>query len=149
MFLLRGKFRADCAALHLLGKMLAEYCTHLPEYDALVPVPLHRQRLRERGFNQSLELSRALSKKYALPIRPDMLERSRATPHQVGLDRQKRLHNLAEAFTAHNVQNKRILLVDDVLTTGTTLRVTSATLLQAGATCVDIAVIARTAERNR
>ncbi|MFQ8887100.1 MAG: ComF family protein [Bilophila wadsworthia] len=145
--LLRGKFGADPAVLHLLGRFLALSCKDLPKPDAIVPVPLHSTRLRERGFNQCQELARPLSDALGVPLVPDLLLRQHPTRHQVGLSEAERVANLKSAFLSlPEVRGKRILLVDDTYTTGTTLRRAALALLDphAGAAAVDVAVVART-----
>lgn len=113
--------------------------------DAVTPVPLHADRLRERGFNQSQELARPLAAASGAPLSPALLRRARATAHQIGLNRAERQANLLGAFTAHaSVRGKTILLVDDTLTTGATLRLAARALLDQGALAVDVAVAART-----
>lgn len=149
ILLLRGKFRFDIGVLHLLGQLLADRCVDLPMPDAILPMPLHVSRLRERGFNQSLELARGISNKLGVPIKPHLLERSRATPHQVGLNRAKRLINLKEAFTPHDLKGKKVLLVDDTMTTSATLRYATECILEGGAIAVDVAVVARTIIKGR
>jgi len=123
--------------------------------DLIIPVPLHPNRLTERGYNQSEKIARGiydgLAKKNsnAPELAPEILIRSRDTPHQLGQGREERLHNLTGAFTVEQInaiQNKTILLVDDVLTTGATLAETSATLLEAGAAQVYIATLCAVAE---
>ena len=145
--LLRGKFGADPAVLHLLGRFLAHSCADLPKPDAIVPVPLHSTRLRERGFNQCQELARPLADALGAPLMPELLRRQHPTRHQVGLSEAERLANLESAFLATpQARGKRILLVDDTYTTGTTLRRAAGALLDphAGAAAVDVAVVART-----
>ena len=118
--LLRGKFGADPAVLHLLGRFLALSCKDLPKPDAIVPVPLHSTRLRERGFNQCQELARPLSDALGVPLVPDLLLRQHPTRHQVGLSEAERVANLKSAFLSlPEVRGKRILLVDDTYTTCT------------------------------
>ncbi|KAF5090553.1 hypothetical protein DSECCO2_16180 [anaerobic digester metagenome] len=123
--------------------------------DLIIPVPLHPNRQAERGYNQSEKIARGiydgLAKKNsnAPELAPEVLIRSRDTPHQLGQGREERLHNLTGAFTVeqiNTIQNKTILLVDDVLTTGATLAETSATLLEAGAAQVYIATLCAVAE---
>lgn len=112
---------------------------HAPiEADALVPVPLHPKRLRERGYNQSLLLARVIAEAWALPVATDWLVRTVNTPHQTGLAKSARKDNVAHAFavppkTVETVKGKDILLVDDVITTGSTLLACARTLHQAGA----------------
>ncbi len=143
--MLRGKFGNEPGILRLLGHLLAEACRDLPRPDAIVPIPLHSTRLRERGFNQSLELARPISVLMGVPIRPHLLLRVLPTRHQTGLNRKERMNNLQNAFSAHpGVIGKTILLIDDTLTTGTTLRRATRALLDQGAAVVDVAVVART-----
>lgn len=116
-----------------------------PSPDALVPVPLHPLRLRERGFNQSDLLARALAQPAGLPVRP-YLRRISNTATQTHFDRNHRMRNLRDAFALGqnvSVTGKRLLLIDDVLTTGSTLDECARTLLQAGAASVNALTIAR------
>lgn len=120
-----------------LAEALApELLPYLPQqYDLLVPVPLHPNRLNERGYNQSELLVRVLSRISGMPWQ-NCLERVRDTPHQTGLGRKERLHNLQGAFACRKniqVKNKRIILIDDVFTTGTTLRSCARVLYRHGA----------------
>ena len=117
----------------------------IEEADVLLPVPLSAQRLHQRGFNQSLLLARALSPRQTLP---DALLRLRDTPSQAGLQREERLHNLVHALACNprsfsTLQGRRVVLVDDVLTTGSTLRACTEALLSAGVSNVDCIVLAR------
>lgn len=141
-------------ALHLataLGKLVAqnpEFGDSTKFYAAVVPVPLHDSRLSERGFNQSLEIARPLARKLQIPV-GNLLERTSPTRHQTGLSREQRLKNVRGAFKPMgDLVGKKLLLVDDVMTTGATLSVASKALLSAGAAEVDIAVVARTPAKN-
>jgi len=114
-------------------------------FDALVPVPLHSKRLREREFNQSLLLARHLSKCSGLPVR-DVLLRHRYTGTQTVLDRAERRQNLRNAFSVRKntvVTDQNLLLIDDVLTTGSTLDACAAVLLEEGAESVRALTLAR------
>ena len=116
------------------------------EADAVIPIPLHVNRLRRRGFNQSLLIAHYFSKNLEsnLCLRPQWLTRVRATPPQAQLSFHDRLHNLDSAFEASKqVQGKKILLLDDVMTTGTTLNAASLALKEAGASSVSVCVLAR------
>lgn len=113
-----------------------EMLSVLPDgYDLLIPVPLHKSRLRERGYNQSLLLVKELHRLTKIPY-GTALVRSRATAHQPGLSRTARLDNLYNAFNVRHpegIQGRSVILVDDVFTTGATLRTCAAALKQAGA----------------
>lgn len=114
-------------------------------FDALVPVPLHHVRFREREFNQAAELAALLSRRTRVPLR-HLLKRIRYTTTQTKLDRHERMENLRGAFrvrhTAH-VKNRHIALIDDVFTTGSTVEECSRVLIQAGAASVRVITIAR------
>ena len=116
-----------------------------PACDRLVPVPLHHVRRRERGFNQALVLARLLSKQSGIPV-ADCLKRTRYTTSQTGFNRAARMENLRGAFQMrqhHDVRNLHLLLIDDVLTTGSTVEECSKILLRAGAASVRVATVAR------
>jgi ComF family protein len=122
----------------------------LDQADLVVPMPLSRQRLAERGFNQALLLARALS-----PRKTDgaLLLRVRHTPAQSALDRKERLDNVRGAFAAdplraHRLRGRRVVLVDDVMTSGASVFGAAETLRQAGAACVTALVLARTSEAD-
>lgn len=117
--------------------------------DLVVPVPLGRSRLAERGHNQSWEIARRMARAMKLPAAPRALLRLRDTGHQVGLTRQDRRHNLAGALCAEPsqvaaLQGRHVALVDDVLTTGATAAACAEELLRAGAASVQAWVVART-----
>lgn len=108
------------------------------EADLLVPVPISRTRQRQRGYNQAAMLARALAENVAIPFYPQALHRVRSTPSQVGLDRNARRENVRGAFVADPrwVRGKRVVVVDDVCTSGATLEACAAALYQAGAVSV-------------
>ena len=114
-------------------------------FDAIVPVPLHPTRFRERGFNQAMLLAELLSERAAVPLL-DALRRTRYTTTQTRLDRQERMENLRNAFRVRHsaaVQNRHLLLVDDVFTTGSTVDECARVLRLAGASSVRVATVAR------
>lgn len=116
----------------------------IPESDAIVPVPLTAKGLRQRGFNQSLLIARVVSKKTGIPLNIDTLFKIKETPPQVGLSASERHKNLAGAFTTKGtIKGSRILLVDDVVTTGATAAACSKALLKAGAQEINVLTIAR------
>ncbi len=105
--------------------------------DGVVPVPLHANRLAERGYNQTELLASAFCQQVQLTLHPDWLVRTRATLSQVRLNAHQRQANVDGAFQAHpDIQNKTILLIDDVYTTGATLRGCATAAITAGATAV-------------
>jgi len=142
--LLRFKFHGDLAAGRLLANLLADGLRDAPRPQAMVPVPLHRSRLRERGYDQALELAKSLSRRTGIPLRASALRRTRGTARQSELDLSARQRNLRGAFAVNlGDMPKHIALVDDVMTTGATLRECAQTLLRGGAERVDVWVVAR------
>jgi ComF family protein len=115
------------------------------QFDLIVPVPLHPTRQRERGFNQASLLAELLSAQISIPSKP-LLERIRYTTTQTALDRAERMENLHNAFRLRkkaNVRRLRVLLIDDVLTTGSTLSECARVLKRAGAISVHAVMAAR------
>jgi ComF family protein len=120
----------------------------LTEADALVPVPLHWRRLWARRFNQSAALAQAVSRESGVPVPADLLKRVKATPQQVGLSRTERAANVQGAFKVPPaakglVKGRRLVLVDDVITSGATAEACARALLRAGAANVDVLTLAR------
>lgn len=145
-FKYRGTIGLDRPLGLLLALALEQKGTELP--DLVIPVPLHRSRLRERTFNQSLLLARVVGRQLGVPVAARLLVRSRPTPPQQGLKAEIRHRNLKGAFALRkSLSGERVLLVDDVLTTGATARECSKVLLEGGAEEVRVAVLAR-AGRN-
>ena len=121
----------------------------LPRPDLVLPVPLSPRRLAERGYDQAWELARRVARALQLPAEARLLQRPIDTAQQSGLGRAERQRNLRTAFMADparraGLQGRRVALVDDVMTTGATVREASAVLLRAGAVAVDLWVLART-----
>ncbi|NDV18435.1 ComF family protein [Pseudodesulfovibrio sp. JC047] len=117
--------------------------TELP--DCIIPVPLHTRRLLWRGFNQSLEIAKALGRHLERPVLKKGLTRTRNTPPQTRLGHTQRQKNIKDAFMADEkrVANRTVLLVDDVYTTGSTLRECAKTLKRAGVLRMSVLVLAR------
>jgi ComF family protein len=114
----------------------------------IVPVPLHRSRLRQRGFNQAVLLGSLLSRRLSLPMVADALARTRPTEPQIELPAIERRLNVKGAFTVTrpaSVAGKRVLLLDDVMTTGSTMDECAQELKKAGAAAVMAITVARTA----
>ncbi len=113
--------------------------------DLAVPIPLHRRRLRKRGYNQALQILAPLAKRQGLSVRRRQLRRIRATPAQSTLSRSGRIKNLRGAFAVRgSLNDASVLLVDDVRTTGATLEAAAKALRRAGAREIHGFVVART-----
>ena len=144
----RFKYRADFAAGRYLAHLLAARVeTELPAaLDLLVPVPLHRRRLVGRGFNQAALLAREIARRLGVPCAVAALGRAHDTRTLAGLHPEERSRELRDAFTVRHperVAGRRILLVDDVLTTGATAESCCRALKDEGAVWVGVAVAAR------
>jgi ComF family protein len=145
----RFKYQGNFGAGRLLGKLMATYeypAFHIGDFSLIIPVPLHLKRLRERGFNQSLILARAVSEKHERPIDFMTLKRQTRTEPQVNLGRSEREANVKGAFQvrdAGGILGERIILVDDVFTTGSTVKECARVLMEAGANEVAILTLAR------
>lgn len=114
----------------------------LPEL--IIPVPMHRQRLKSRGYNQALELARIFASHYQLPVDYSSLIRHRYTDLQVGMNRLKRQKNVKNAFLMNKpINNSHIALIDDVMTTGSTVNEVAKVLKEKGIERVDVWTIAR------
>jgi len=149
--LTRLKFGRSLAAGRVLSELwiAAAHASPPSIPQALIPVPLHAGRLRERGYNQALELAKPLAHAFGIALRNDVLVRTRATSAQSNLDADARHHNLRGAFAVipNATLPVHIALFDDVMTTGTTLRECARTLLSAGVGCVDVWAVARAPKR--
>lgn len=143
------KYRRVAALGDTLGDLLAQTWSHVFApmiIDMIIPVPLHVQRQRERGYNQSELLARRLQHKIDVPLRPGALRRVRATTSQMTLEAAQRRVNVAGAFEAvpAQVHGQRVLLIDDVCTTSATLNACAIALRQAGACEIWGLTLART-----
>jgi ComF family protein len=130
--------------IHYLEKSrdFADYKT----YDFIVPVPLHKAKLRAREFNQVELLARIISAQLNIPVSSDNLYRKRDTTPQMRIAPEKRLTNVSQAFAVrepNQLNRKKILLLDDIMTTGATVNECSRILMQAGCERVAVLVLAR------
>jgi len=139
------KYNGRLAIAPALGEFLAQCVEPLPSPDLLIPMSLHPARIRQRGFNHATEIGRSVAKRLNLPLDIATCQRVRDTPPQVGLAYAQRRSNVRGAFVCKGgVSGKRIAIIDDVMTTGTSLNELANTLKQAGAREVEAWVVART-----
>jgi ComF family protein len=123
----------------------------LDEIDLIIPVPLHAERLREREFNQSLLLADRIGRHLNIPVSCTALTRIAPAPPQTTLSRKERLNNLRQAFSVprpESIAGQRILLIDDVFTTGTTVNACAKTLRKAGSAHVFVLTLGRTVDAS-
>ena len=139
------KFRGELALAGLFARLLAERIGPGHGVRCVVPVPISVERLRERGYNQALEIARHLARATGTRLAPELCERVRNTPAQTGLPWAERARNVHGAFrAARPLEGAAIAVLDDVMTTGATLDEIAATLKRAGAARVVGWVVART-----
>lgn len=140
------KYRGRLALARILGELLAQRVAR--DVDAIVPMPLARGRLAERGFNQALEIAREVAACTGMPLLPAACRKVADTPPQAALPWKERARNVRRAFVCDvDLDGKRIAVVDDVLTTGATLNELARVLRRAGAREVRGWVVARTLPR--
>ncbi len=139
------KFNSRLALARSLGILMADWLQeHIGDPpDCIIPVPLHAARLRERGFNQSLELARPIARRLHLPLDTHRCRRLRNTPPQADLTARHRHSNIKGAFGVTEKISGHIAIIDDVMTTGSTAQEMSRILLDAGAAEVEVWVCAR------
>jgi len=146
-FIRELKFHQQLGLASMLGEQLARrLVTETARPDLIIPIPLHRARLRERGYNQALEIARPVARTLGTPLDFHSLVRVRATAPQTGMTVKARRKNLRGAFALRNdavMRNLHVALVDDVMTTGSTVEAATRTLLAAGASEVEVWVVAR------
>lgn len=140
------KFNHRLLVAQLLGNLLVERVLSLEDAlpDLIIPVPLHYQRLKERGFNQSIEIARPIVKRLGIPMLREGVVRSKATEEQSHLGAKQRRQNVRGAFQLQSrLAEKKVVIVDDVMTTGSTVNELARVLKQAGVTEVQVWVCAR------
>jgi ComF family protein len=142
------KFNGDLTGLSTLAMLTTASAGFrmLSRPDLIVPVPLHKERLRKRSFNQALLLAQAIFPEHRRKIIPSLLVRNRVTAPQTGLSGTQRRKNLSRAFSVKRpemVRGQKILLVDDVFTTGSTVNECARVLSQSGARKIDVLTLAR------
>lgn len=144
----RAKFQGGILEAHLLGELLADAIAHAYEEStlpkAIVPVPLSWRRLIVRGHNQATSIARVAARRFGIPILHTACKRVRHTAPQAGLSRPSRLRNLAAAFAVTATPPECVAVVDDVMTTGTTVRAVTRALRAAGTETVHVWAVART-----
>jgi len=145
------KFHGNLSYTPLLAQGFINAIKHrnkMPE--CIIPVPLHPQRLHERGFNQALELSRLISKQLKIPLDYSLCLRNKSTPFQSGLSAKQRKQNLKNAFKVTKPNSyQHVAIFDDVVTTGTTVNELAKQLKQSGVKTIEVWAIARTRDHSR
>ena len=146
-FIHKLKYTGSFALSHPLADlMIVAWEKWRVPVDLVIPIPLHRERKQDRGYNQSELLAEPFSRQYHIDFQPNALHRTRHTAPQVNLNAQQRHSNVMNAFetvTPTSVKGRQILLIDDVCTTGATLNAAAQALLAAGATAVSAYCLAR------
>jgi ComF family protein len=139
------KFGAQFKNARLLGGLLADVVDKTAEKpDCIIPVPLHQARYHERGFNQALEIARTVSLTLKIPVDYASCIRHKDTPHQTGLSAKKRQQNLKRAFSVlKSMHVQHVAILDDVMTTGSTVNALAKQLKKAGVSRADVWVCAR------
>jgi ComF family protein len=142
-----AKFRSRLNMARLLGQCLASAVrgreAEMP--SLILPVPLHARRLRERGYNQALEIARAVGRELSIPVDVHSCVRVLATAPQAGLEQKERRRNLRGAFRlARRLEADHVAILDDVVTTGSTVSELARVLLKSGVTRADVWTVART-----
>lgn len=139
------KFNARFENARLMGALLAEKLLESSELpDCIVPVPLHPSRYRERGFNQSIEIGRTISKNLNIPLDLSSCRRVRNTRHQTNLPAKQRMNNMKNAFSVVKpLSAGHVAILDDVMTTGTTVNELAKTIARTGVVRIDVWICGR------
>ncbi|MBK9246740.1 MAG: ComF family protein [Ignavibacteria bacterium] len=142
------KYRGMARIGYELGNELGKTMLHLHylDFEVILPIPIHSARTRERGYNQATEICRGISEKVEIPILTNAIKRIRYTRTQTQMNARERKENVSGVFgpdyNSSSIHGKKILLVDDVLTTGSTLNSCATSLLDLGARQVNVATLA-------
>ena len=146
------KYQKKIHFAHILSKLFIQKAEHLLDFQlpqVIIPMPMHSERLKQRGFNQALELSRLLASHYKRPLDYNSLIRSRHTDLQAGMSGIERQKNVQHAFIVKKpTKYEHIALIDDVMTTGNTVNEAAKMLKKSGVKQVDVWIIARAAMNN-
>lgn len=139
------KYEGDLSCAAVLGDLLLESVSNIDQIpDVLIPVPLHNKRLVKRGFNQSIEISRAISKQLDVPLKIQCVQRTKPTQAQQSLNLKQRKQNIKGCFEVQKTLNyKHVVLIDDVITTGSTVNELARVLKKSGVEKVSVWSIAR------
>lgn len=141
----RYKYQQSLHIAKTFSRLMQEKFSIQHPFDRIIPMPLHPKRLAERGFNQSLEIAKLVAKKLGIPLDTTSCSRIKFSPPQASLPLKARIKNMRGAFSCQeNLQGQRIILLDDVMTTGASLHELAATVKSAGASHVECWVVART-----
>jgi ComF family protein len=141
----RYKYSSFLAVAHMMGELFARKQHGSPLPDFILPMPLHPSRLKERGFNQAVEIGRILGRRLDVPLDIQAAKRMRATPPQANLAFKERHRNVRGVFACEpRLTGRHIALLDDVMTTGASLNALAQAVKQAGAARVECWVVART-----
>jgi ComF family protein len=133
-----------------LSQKIEAFYQDKPLPECIVPVPLHPSRLKERGFNQALEIAKPIAQVLNKPLFIDYCERTKATDAQAMIDKNKRFQNMKDAFSINRDRKARsVAIIDDVVTTGATIASLSHTLKQSGVTHIDVWCVARTINNRK
>ena len=146
-FIIALKFHGQLLYAKLLGELLAErlieYYKNTAEPEIIIPIPLHTQRLKERGFNQALEIAKPIAKKLQLPLERYHCQRVKNTAAQTTLTAKERRHNVKQAFGVNKKLPEHVAVIDDVITTGSTMTEFCKTLKKSGTIIIDVWCCAR------
>lgn len=141
----RYKYSHALNMAHTFAELLLRRLPDATQPDLLIPMPLHARRLRERGFNQAVEIARLVAARRGLKLVMDACARTRFAAPQVSLPLKQRVKNMRDAFSCSmRLDGLRVALLDDVMTTGASLNALAKTVKAAGAAHVECWVIART-----